>query len=120
MIVLLILMVVFIVVFITCIPIYNLAKTGRLDRNRAIGIKTRATLASDDAWKRGHKAGAPWILSSALVALTGAAGSGLLALFLGDSVSNVDIAIVVLFGFGGVIGTLVTAAVVASRAAAAT
>ncbi|MFJ2620785.1 SdpI family protein [Glutamicibacter sp. NPDC087344] len=32
---------------------------GRLTRNSAIGIKTRHTLATDDAWLSGHAAAAP-------------------------------------------------------------
>ena len=30
--------------------------TGSLARNEAIGIRTKATLSSDDAWENGHKA----------------------------------------------------------------
>ncbi|KJL34305.1 SdpI family protein [Microbacterium azadirachtae] len=34
-----------------------LAAAGSLGRNRFIGIRTAATLSSDDAWKRAHRAG---------------------------------------------------------------
>jgi hypothetical protein len=33
------------------------AATGQLDRNSLAGIRTRATLASDQAWEVAHKAG---------------------------------------------------------------
>lgn len=34
-----------------------LASAGIIKRNRWIGIRTSATLSSDDAWHRGHRAG---------------------------------------------------------------
>lgn len=37
-------------------------RNGELPRNRAVGIKTRATLASDQAWEAGHRAALPWML----------------------------------------------------------
>ena len=36
-------------------------KSGKLQRNSAIGIKTRYTQANDQAWKQGHLQAAPWV-----------------------------------------------------------
>ena len=36
-----------------------MARDGKLTRNAAIGIKTRHTLASDEAWLAGHRMAAP-------------------------------------------------------------
>ncbi len=48
------------------------AKKGDLDRNAALGIRTRATMASDSAWRTGHVAAAPWMLSAAATGYFGA------------------------------------------------
>ncbi len=37
---------------------------GELDRNSALGIRTRATKASDEAWHDGHRAAGPWLRAS--------------------------------------------------------
>ena len=41
--------------------------TGRLARNRWFGIRTPRSLASDHAWRRVHRAAAPWIYAAAAV-----------------------------------------------------
>lgn len=58
--------------------IRQLTSGGRVDRNSAVGIRTRATQASDSAWAAGHLAAGPWLLATAL---TGYA-AGLLAIVL--------------------------------------
>ncbi|QQS00199.1 MAG: SdpI family protein [Austwickia sp.] len=40
-----------------------------LERNRTVGIRTRATMASDEAWARGHRAAARWVLATGVLAL---------------------------------------------------
>lgn len=42
-------------------------KTGQLSRNSLIGIKTKQTLASDQAWKKDHEAAAPSVSLAAQV-----------------------------------------------------
>lgn len=46
--------------------------TGSLARNEAIGIRTKATLSSDDAWENGHKAALPFL---SMATVTGAIGA---------------------------------------------
>ena len=98
----------------------NATVNGHLDRNSAIGIRTKATQRSDTAWSAGHRAAAPWIL---VTALTGYAG-GLTALVLSvallatDAQSPVALAIA-LAGYGVVIVLLVVSTGKANTAARA-
>ena len=48
--------------------------TGRLTRNWFVGIRTRATLASDEAWRAGHRAGGPWIIGAGASLFVGSVG----------------------------------------------
>src|SRR5690606_18803506 len=44
----------------------RLGATDDLGPNRMVGIKTKATLASDDAWRAGHAAAQPALLATAV------------------------------------------------------
>ena len=53
--------------------VYSAVRSQDLSRNRALGIRTRATLASDAAWREGHRVAGPYVLAAALSAYTSAA-----------------------------------------------
>lgn len=42
-------------------------KKGSLSRNSAIGLRTKATLSSDQAWKDGHVAANPYLAAVVIV-----------------------------------------------------
>lgn len=43
-------------------------RSGSLTRNLAIGIRTRFTLRSDEAWEAGQRASLPYLLAMSLIA----------------------------------------------------
>ncbi|MGY2900276.1 hypothetical protein ACVKXF_002931 [Curtobacterium sp. PvP017] len=43
------------------------AATGQLGRNYLAGVRTRATMSSDDAWRTGHRAALPPTLISGVI-----------------------------------------------------
>ena len=88
-------------------------------RNRAIGIRTPSTLASDAAWREGHRAAAPLLLATVLVSYATAMVCAVAAIVIGDSVSDGLAGVVPLVGFGSVIALLVYMTRVADRAARA-
>ena len=94
-----------------------LMRDDNFSRNRAIGIRTKHTLSSDEAWRRGHRAGWPWVLSAGIAAaVTGTAGLSISLATRG--VSEAVIGILALVGFGAVLLLVVLSGVVANRAAA--
>lgn len=91
--------------------------SGRITRNNAIGIRTAATLSSDEAWKLGHQAGGRWVIASAVASGMATLIGVLVLVVTGLKPSELDTALVILGGFGVIIGLLVVAGVVADRAA---
>ncbi|MDO4760790.1 MAG: SdpI family protein [Corynebacterium sp.] len=47
-------------------------RNNTLVRNEALGIRTKATLASDAAWRAGHEAARPYLHGVVVVGLVGA------------------------------------------------
>lgn len=62
-----------------CTGMRTASRTGSLTRNQFIGVRTRATLSSDEAWELGHHAAEPYLLRAANVGFAGAGVTALLA-----------------------------------------
>ena len=48
-----------------------LGRTGKLTRQSIVGLRTKATLASDEAWKAAHEAGASWVVGAGAILAAG-------------------------------------------------
>ena len=91
---------------------------GHLDRNHAVGIKTRHTLHCEQCWSTGHRASLPHLQRAVRVGLVAAAVSGGLALALrgqswGEGVAMVGAGA----GYLALIALTLRSAIVADRAA---
>jgi len=52
---------------VCCVLFGNMRRSvlaGAFGRNSAVGLRTRSTKSSDEAWERGHCAAAPWMLAT--------------------------------------------------------
>ncbi len=85
-----------------------------LERNSLIGIRTRATMASDDAWRAGHRAAAA-LLGVAAWSSGGIGVTGTVLAIAGSWLAGVAVAA----GYLALVVLLVTATVRAGRAARA-
>jgi uncharacterized membrane protein len=54
---------------VTLLTVGLMGLLGRLPRNHFAGIRTRATLASDEAWAEAHRAGSAPMIFAAVAAL---------------------------------------------------
>jgi uncharacterized membrane protein len=48
-----------------------IARAGKLNRQSAVGLRTEATLASDEAWEAAHEASATWVVAAGAVLFAG-------------------------------------------------
>lgn len=48
-----------------------IGRAGKLTRQSVVGLRTRATLASDATWKAAHEAAAGWVIAAGAVLFTG-------------------------------------------------
>lgn len=102
---------------IVFVLVYSAVRGGRLERNRGLGIRLRSTLASDDAWRRGHQAAAPWLLATAIFALAMAAVIEIAVFVFGEQVPESAVGVAAVVGFGGILVLLGIAVLIAHRAA---
>jgi uncharacterized membrane protein len=56
---------------IALIVLGAIARAGKLNRQSVVGLRTKATLASDEAWKAAHEASATWVIAAGAVLLAG-------------------------------------------------
>lgn len=52
---------------IALIVLGALGWTGMLTRQSIVGLRTKATLASDEAWKAAQEAGAKWVIGAGAI-----------------------------------------------------
>lgn len=48
-----------------------IARAGKLNRQSVVGLRTKATLASDEGWKAAHEASASWVVAAGAVLFAG-------------------------------------------------
>ncbi|CAM5251071.1 hypothetical protein GCM10010329_07730 [Streptomyces spiroverticillatus] len=89
-------------------------------RNAAIGIRTRATMASDEAWRRGHAAAVPLLRATYLTAYgAGAVSLATGVVLLAADTRSAAALVVPLCGLVAVLGLLIAASARANGAARA-
>ncbi|MCD9198348.1 SdpI family protein [Aeromicrobium wangtongii] len=85
-----------------------------LDRNALIGIRTKATMASDEAWYAGHRAAVSAVRAAAWICAAAGLVAGVLAI-----VGTRLAVVVVIAGYAALLGLMTLAAIRAGRAARA-
>lgn len=110
---------------IAVIVISKRAADGRLGKNRLAGIRTRATLSSDEAWEAAHQAG----LRPSLVGGWISMATGIVPLVIGVVLALFDLAtaeqymvvwtVLILSGVAVVLVAVVLGAIIGNRAAKA-
>lgn len=93
------------------------AAEGSLTRNGAIGIRTKETLRSDEAWRAGHEAAGPVVKKTARIGFVLAAALGATLLF--RAALPASALVCGGLGYAVVIGGTLRAAVTANQAARA-
>jgi uncharacterized membrane protein len=98
----------------------NQVTSGGIQRNSAVGIRTKATMASDAAWEKGHAASAPMLTATFLTAYAAGAISVVLGVvMMVTDGRNPAVLIIPVCGLVAVLGLLVAASVTANAAARA-
>ncbi|MDT3725966.1 SdpI family protein [Streptomyces sp. DSM 41972] len=94
--------------------------SGDIERNSAIGIRTKATMSSDRAWQAGHDSAGPMLTVTFLTAYGAGAISWALGLaFTLSDTANAAVVIVPSVGLVGVLALLTAAAIKANATARA-
>lgn len=110
---------------LSIISIANRAADGRLDKNWAAGIRTKATLSSDEAWLAAHRAGQErTVLAGKLSIASGVVPFVLAAFLAATSLISADTFVGVWFallmvGIAAMLTAVISGAVQGNRAAKA-
>ncbi|MBZ4319754.1 SdpI family protein [Streptomyces huiliensis] len=88
--------------------------SGNIERNSMIGIRTKATMSSDDAWKAGHASASPLLMVAYLTAYS--VGAVSLAISLALSLSDAENPAVIIVPLVGIVVVLALLATAAGRA----
>lgn len=93
------------------------ASQGSIDVNSAIGIRTRTTKSSQEAWEVAHRAALPWVSVAGLVT-TATAAISLTALVLANAANGSEYApiVVLIAGYVGLLLLMSIATYVGNRA----
>lgn len=94
-------------------------KKGDLEKNNAIGFRTKATLSSENAWEAGHQKSVPYLQATTIIGTLGVITS-IVALFLfnrGSDVFNSGLFVVPIFSFVIQVLMILYAAIKANSAA---
>ncbi|MGO0605952.1 SdpI family protein [Brevibacterium linens] len=59
----------YLVLAVVCIVLVLVIRGDRLPRNRAIGIRPALTLRSEAAWKAGHRAAIPMLITISIISV---------------------------------------------------
>lgn len=91
------------------------AKAGRLSRNPLVGIRSRDTLADDQAWQRVHAAAGSWLVAAGVVGAVAAVGAAALGI---TDASQVVVAALLIGGTAAMVVLVVLGARIGDRATA--
>ncbi|MGH2610880.1 MAG: SdpI family protein [Tepidiformaceae bacterium] len=100
---------------LTLLTVGLMGLLGRLPRNHFAGIRTRATLASDEAWQEAHRIGSAPVIFAAVAAL--AIGLALLPFVLAGAVGDRLALAILIVQVVLLAGGAVASGIVAQRAA---
>lgn len=102
-----------------CSGLRSWSRSGRLSRNQLLGVRTRATLSSDEAWELGHHAAEPSLKVASQLGFGAGAITALLAAWSQTSAGMPSWPTLVLsiLGFAGTIAAMLLGSRAADLAA---
>lgn len=106
-----------VVLALVLLAVYVPSRDGKLDRNGAVGIRTRKTMASEEAWIAGHRASAPWLLRAVFLAAIAAVAGIALGVVLGPSPNPWQFFVHFIASYGAVVAAVLASARAANTAA---
>lgn len=97
---------------VLCLTLPKVAMSGNIQRNSAIGIRTKETKKSDSAWLEGHRKATPILQATGIITL------GITAILLVSSFFQAFLPVVSgILAYGVLFAGFIAGAVVANKAA---